>query len=307
MFQVSCSRRDPAVVSSRNSRAGGTVACAVGLLLISGLLAGCDRSPATTRNNAGTSDAVGESVADPEIRTEYPFSLIPGGVASDAELEAARAADPTLAKHYADVGFLRPAFLGHDQWRYASYREGPSIVWTDARIRVRAGEIVLADRSGNLIRGRCGNRLSDTPQFPVGFIQPPEAFFETPEISFVEPPLLPHTLRDDITFVSFPPFPPIEAPVLNGPIRPVPTTVTGGSEWPTGNPVAPVFVGAPPVLVVPPFSLAPPPPAHAPVVTPEPNSAWLLFSGGIFLGVSVWKLRFRRIPPKNPGRFADKP
>jgi hypothetical protein len=253
----------------------------VRLLLVAGLaIAGWDLVPKTDRKSAQEINETGERMIGPAIRAEYPLSLIPGGLATDAELEAARAADPILADHYADVGFLRTAFLPHDKLLYASYRQGRSIVWTSSPILVRAGELVLADRSGNLVRGRCGNRLSDTPRSPAAFVQPPEAISETPEIAFVDAPSLPPSSVNDLSFVLFPPFPAIEAPETVPVGRPVPTTVTVAP----GLPVGPFEFGTIPLN-----------PIWAPVVrrpgaTPEPGSGWLLIAGGILIAFG-WKAR----------------
>ncbi len=241
-----------------------------------------------------------ESSPQPEVRTEYPLSLIPGGVRSDADLEAARASDPVLAEHYADVGFLRPAVFDRNQMLYASFRQGRSIVWTSAPILVHAGEAVFADRTGNLVRGRCGNRLSETARSPAAIVEPPEVASESPQISFPAEPVLPDTsfssLDDSMTDLdaSLPSFPSIEEPPshpappspppgvpggdlteshwaaspfsMSFPVLPrIPNTLTSGPPWPS-KPVNTGIPGLVPVSQTPISS----PVVPGPVPTPEP-------------------------------------
>jgi hypothetical protein len=280
-----------APVSARMNR--GT---AVGLLLLPALvLTGCGRIAGKSYPRAQLSGTAEPSAAGTEIRSEYPLSLISGGVTSDVELEAARAADPVLADHYAEVGFLQPASLSRDQWLYASYRQGRSIVWTNSRIRVRAGEVVMADRSGNLVRGRCGNRLSDTPRLPVAFVQPPEATVEIPDISFVAPLVLPNLSRDGFAYIPFPPFPALAGPTTRAFIGSEGPTAVRKAEWSeegrsdrslSDGQLLPPLVSINPAFV---------PVMARPVVTPEPRSTWLLVAGGIFLMACDWRSRYRLV------------
>jgi hypothetical protein len=257
------------------------------LLIVSGLvLAGCRKAPLIPAANTSTSPALtAASAPDSGLRFVYPFSLIPGGVASDTEFQAARLADPLLEEHYADVGFLRPAILSADRWLYASYRRGASIFWTASRVHVRAGEVVLEDRTGNLIRGRCGNRLSDSPRQPVSQFQPPDSAFDSPEISFPDPPLLPASLEDR-SAPSFPPslpepaLPPVPA-TANAPLPPTLVRVSapsGGLFPPVANPLGtgiPLYAPAP---------LAP---------VPEPDTASLMLLGGVLVLIGCAKNRKR--------------
>jgi hypothetical protein len=215
------------------------------------------------------------------MRAAYPLSLVPGGISSDADLEAARASDPLLAAHYADVGFLRPAFLTQDQLFYASYRQGSSIVWTSSRIQVRAGESILADRSGNLIRGRCGNRLSETPHLPVGFVEPPHPVFETPQISFAPEVTLPDSSADQLAGLSISSFPSIEAPAPAPKISEIPTTFPVPPELALDpafddssvfGPLIPPLAARP----LPPYKIPPREPDKTP--TAEPDTARMLLT-----------------------------
>jgi hypothetical protein len=260
-----------------------TIRCGRLVLVAGFVIAGCGKAPPYTFHE--TESAIGSA-----IQAEYPFSLIPGGVASDEEFEEARVADPLLQEHYAEVGFLRPAFLLEDRWLYASYRQGDSIFWTNSRICVRAGEAVFADRSGNMVRGRCGNRLSETARLPVAFVQPAEAVFETPEISFVEPAVLPHDPRDDLASVLFSPFPPLEAPSIGIGSGNTPRTARiEPPEWPPDEPGIP-GTPIPFVVAIPPFTPVPQLPLPHPVMTPEPSGVWLFVAGGLLL-IACWRWR----------------
>ncbi len=268
------------------------------LVLFAGLAFSCWKLIPARAPQLEAAAPVGDPFS-PRIVTIYPLSLIPGGLQSDDTLETARASDPVLAKHYADVGFLRPAWLLRDQWFYASYRRGGAIFWTGSQVRVRAGEEVFADRSGNMIRGRCGNRLSEAPHNPVEFVLPPELAIETQEVSFAETPQLPKTPLNDLVSFSFPPFPPVE-PFKSRPDAPrIPTSV-GDDDGPWAGPAT--------LDPFPPF-----PPNFSPVrkpslITPEPNTFNLVVAGGIAAAaLAVCSKRFQRykIHPKPPPGFTS--
>lgn len=101
-------------------------------------------------------------------RPVYPYSLIAGGVRTPADLRWAVARDPDLADHYSDFNLrrVRLVTLPHDMWAYVSYRLPDGIYWTAKRAHLRHGEMLITD-SDHLARGRCGNRISEVPQFPV--------------------------------------------------------------------------------------------------------------------------------------------
>ncbi|MDE3166703.1 MAG: hypothetical protein KGN36_12930 [Acidobacteriota bacterium] len=115
----------------------------------------------------------------PEIvRAVYPYSVIPGGAWSRAELVGALGRDPVAAAHYR--GFR--AETAHVEWMpearaaYVSFRKDGRIYWTRHTVTLAAGEAVLSDGE-SLARARCGNRISFTPQQPAG----PEVDLETPQ------------------------------------------------------------------------------------------------------------------------------
>lgn len=208
----------------------------------------------------------------------YPHSLVACGVRSMDDVDAARANDPTLSEHYADLGILRPVILRADEMEYASFRQGARIVWTAQPVRVAAGELVLEDRAGNRLRGRCGNRLSPIPRTPKAFVMPPEMEHETPTVTLPEAPYLPSPPLEQVTF----PLPPVVAieqpPPANRPM--------GGFPFIPPIPIIPISGPASPV----PASFAPLPsrtPAVAvgSLIAPEPGTVWLavLALGGLAL------------------------
>jgi hypothetical protein len=234
----------------------------------------------------------------PAVRITYPFSLIPGGVHSDTEFEAARIADKQLEQHYSDVGFLRPVTITQDRFMYASYRRGKAILWTKKAVLVKAGELVFGDRSGNLIRGRCGNRLSDTPRQPVSEFEPPELIADRPTIEFPAPPeLTPAPLGD--------PYMPLGDPQEPGPSDD-PSPGCADSILDPGCAVEQAKVTSVPLIKSeknpdpdPPHTDLTDPPSSgaifwepgAAVATPEPGSFFLLLAGCGVIFVAVRRRR----------------
>lgn len=112
-------------------------------------------------------------------RDVYPYSVIPGGVASVAELAAAIADDPPVTTHYGDItpAAMHVETVDAPREAYMSYRIGDQIYWTKRKLALHPGERVLTDGRVT-IRGRCGNRLSDAPVQPTSDAEPPVAAFE---------------------------------------------------------------------------------------------------------------------------------
>ncbi len=97
-------------------------------------------------------------------RSVYPYSLVPGGVLSETELEDSIANDPVVAQHYHDIvpERLQLHRLNTPVNMYASYRSGNTVHWMSHTVRIPKGELVLSD-GVHMIRARCGNRLAFTP------------------------------------------------------------------------------------------------------------------------------------------------
>ena len=127
---------------------------------------------------SGTGAPVRSAVLRRERRPAYPYSVIRGGAYSSLELDHALERDPVVAVHYAGFDRARVHATRADggERLYASYRVRDNIYWTRKPVRLIAGESLLTD-GGNLARARCGNRLSLTPQNPIG----PDVDLDTPE------------------------------------------------------------------------------------------------------------------------------
>jgi hypothetical protein len=112
-------------------------------------------------------------------RPLYPYSVIPGGVASIAELRNAVAADPSVAVHYADFNLSQARIFTVSRQRraYVSYRIGAEIFWTSKTLFLRPGEALITD-GVHEARTRCGNRISATPQTPVSSQEPAIGAFD---------------------------------------------------------------------------------------------------------------------------------
>lgn len=219
--------------------------------------------------------AVRLSAASLVTRPVYPYSVIPGGVESGAELKTAILRDPVASDHYADfnVAKVRVVRLEQDQLAYVSYRMGDRIFWTSKKVRLPKGETVITDGEHEA-RTRCGNRISETPAQPVSPNEPPPQALlpsQPPQLVSI---LLPPT-------IDFPPAPPPAFPP--GPPLAPPPTPPGGFIPPPYFP--PIGGGGSPPPSVPPNHPGPPihsvPPAvpPPPVSVPEPGSFALLLLG----------------------------
>ena len=135
------------------------------------------------------------------MRPVYPFSVIPGGAYSAAELRNKLSADAVAARHYQKFQLAQVSSIETQSASlvYVSYRKGSSIYWTQKPIRLARGEKLITD--GVLYaRARCGNRISTTPEHPVALLEPPDYIFERPE-----------TWQPDIGPLPPPPDQPVES------------------------------------------------------------------------------------------------
>jgi len=205
--------------------------------------------------------------ASPAIMTAQPVfrhSVIPGGVHSAAELAEAMMRSPQVAAHFRDLDLRRmqPARLSRDGEYYLSSRKDGGIWWTARKHRLPAGEQVLAGGStDDLVRARCGNRLSLLPMRPV-----------MPEPS--EPS-------------------PLEFDEIEVPSLPVVTPVSSPSGmW------LPIIVPFIPVIVFPPGGGDNPGPTPP---IPEPATWAMMLVGLGLLGAGAWVRRGRdEGPPRAP-------
>lgn len=215
---------------------------------------------------------------------EYPFSVVPGGIANDDQFQA------NHQPHYADIGFLHRSVITEDKWMYSSYKKDGRIYWTAKPVKISRFELLLTDRTRHTtVRGRCGNLLSETPRTPVAFTEPPEAIMNLPPtFTVTEPPALiftpgsPDVLLPpiDTLYPPLPSWPTPGYPDLSAPGHPeasmpdIPVTVAGGGGSHAGWGELVYASGGP----------HPIPPR--PVVTPEPGAGTLLFIGLALLVVA---------------------
>ena len=132
----------------------------------SGAYAEADAAPA--RPVVQTVAAISAPLAHAGARRVYPFSIVPGGVSGREEVVHVLQTDQVVAQHYAGLQVARLGTVTVSKPRavYVSYRKGDKVYWTAQKVVLAQGETLLSDGS-NEIRGRCGNRVSDTPRLPV--------------------------------------------------------------------------------------------------------------------------------------------
>ena len=115
-------------------------------------------------------------------RLVYPYSIVPGGVASAEELREAAAHDPTIAAHYAGFDYQRAHIVEvkHPELVYLSFRRGNHIYWTSKQASLHMGEKLITD--GRITaRTRCGNQVSVLPQAKTTPEEPTIAELDRPD------------------------------------------------------------------------------------------------------------------------------
>jgi hypothetical protein len=236
-------------------------------------------------------------------RRIYPYSIVPGGVATRADLERRVATDQVVARHYAsfDIKKAHAVTVATPRAVHVSYRKGDKVYWTKNKIMLAQGETLLSDGTSEM-RGRCGNRISDTAMLPVAMGEPTAA--ELDESMNVAPDPLADGGLQNASFVfgdELPPGNPTQSrnfpgiapsnpapaePVTRGGMPSVPAGTPNGmgllpsryltvNEAPPGadtpaTPVTPPVVSDPPVITLPPVSSEPLPVVVPPVVEQPP-------------------------------------
>ena len=155
----------PNSVNTRRSRSVARLAVAGALAVFFGLTV---LNREDSRTAVGTTAIVAPVAVSTESRPVYRHSVVRGGVYSDAEAQTAAGRDGVVRTHYRDVNLrkLTPVVLDRSVDRYVSFRRNDRIYWSSRRMRVPKGEVLLSDGE-SLVRARCGNRLSETPQEPT--------------------------------------------------------------------------------------------------------------------------------------------
>jgi hypothetical protein len=244
-----------------------------------------------------------------EGRAVFKYSVVPGGVRSQAELAAAAQRDPIVRRHYEGIQFkdVKETHLNHDMQAYVSYRVKDKIYWTQRKLNLHKGELVLTDGK-NMVRGRCGNRVSLTKVMAPPGPEPSDAEFDVteahPPVAAAAPLAVASAGKSHVPGVA-PIIPAAATGVLPATVAShsklpflVPAALAGGAVGALyakngGNhsnsfvPTGPSTPNDPTPPVIPPVT----PPATPPVTNaPEPSaSVWLLAFG--FGWLFVWSRR----------------
>jgi hypothetical protein len=117
-----------------------------------------------------------------EPRRVFKYSVVPGGVNSPEQLTEAADRDATVRDHYQGIYLsqVTKTQLDQDMSAYVSYRLKNKIYWTQKKIRLHKGELVLTDGE-HMVRGRCGNRISVLPVGSGAGPEPAEPQFDVEE------------------------------------------------------------------------------------------------------------------------------
>ncbi|MBV9503087.1 MAG: hypothetical protein JO138_27260 [Acidobacteriaceae bacterium] len=228
------------------------------------------------------------------LRPIYPYSVIPGGAFSQAELLRATQRDRYIQQHYRDfdVRHARLVTLGADRYQYVSFRIRDRMFWTKKRLRIPRSEVLLTD-GWNYARTRCGNRLSSYPHPETTDSEPSAASLSLPPLT---PKLLPDlevVKTSDLDSPGELPTLPLETPALVSPLPSsgLETLLSGPAGSPFYAPPAyiPLFGGPggdEPLIhsgEVPPLDT----PVTAPAEVPEPTGLYVF---GMSFLVSLWIL-----------------
>ncbi len=103
-------------------------------------------------------------IYDAPVAKVYPYSLVPGGVHSVAELRAAFRKNPAYAAQFPNFDFTTAHIVHLHRWAYVSFLKGNKVFWTSKLQLI--DEDVLTDGK-YFIRLKCGNAISPVPQVPT--------------------------------------------------------------------------------------------------------------------------------------------
>lgn len=175
------------------------------------VLAGCHSSPRAAEKRTGAARR-----SDVRHRALYPYLVVPGGIETAAEAQKAASDDPLVAEHYRDVRLdaLESVALHREASVYVSYRKNGKIYWTRKRVRLQAGEKLLSN-GPDLIRQRCGNRVSFEPREPVAEPEEGEPVSEVFNTPLPASGLVPDEALPPLAWNLFPTIPAVAAPAFS--------------------------------------------------------------------------------------------
>jgi hypothetical protein len=209
----------------------------------------------------------------PQIaRVVYPYSIVPGGIASVAELRSAIARDYVVFDHYSTFHLDRARIIRLDQDRlvHVSYRIGDRVYWTKRALRLRKGEALITDGE-ETARTRCGNMISKSLGGAVSPNEPTEPELNAP----VETPHPSADLVSDNRLPELVPPPPRDVPLPS--YTPPPLPPVAATPWSGGG--SHLFIPLPEPTPRRRQTGSPTPP---PVVsTPEPGTAIQFLVGAL--------------------------
>ena len=234
------------------------------------------------------------------LRPHYPFSIVPGGIYSPAELQADLSKDPLVREHYSDFD-ARDAHLvtlTEDRYQYVSYKLKGEVFWTKKKLRIPKGEVLLSD-GRSYARTRCGNRLSDIRRGKTTPFEPSESILSMPPY---HPPAGTVEIADAPPPVEFSqefPMLPFEGPQPS-PFLPTGTPMSIPAPFTPATPFAPLtpsstpggFVPGGPTVPTTPNTPTTPTTPTTPSEVPEPSTISLL--GLAFIGSAGILAWFKR-------------
>jgi PEP-CTERM motif len=226
-------------------------------------------------------------------RVVYPYSIVPGGVTSAAELHQAADHDATVGEHYRGFDYSRARVVEVREPRlvYLSYRRGQKVYWTRKQASLHKGEKLLTDGKMTA-RTRCGNQVSLLPQAQTSPDEPTMAELDRPDAVASGMQSFPSNF--DSTLLEVDPGLPIgpasPGGLAGGPVGGtppgtfIPLPIGGGTGVPVNN-------GCVPTPAKPCQNPPPPPPPPPPPTVPEPGTILLVASGAAAILARVRKSR----------------
>jgi len=231
-------------------------------------------------------------------RTVYPYSVIPGGIASVEELKKVMDDRPDIARHLEGFNLEKAKLVRVTEPRsvYVSYRRGEGFFWTTRRLTLAKGELLITDENHTL-RGRCGNDVSDAPREPTSSSEPTIKELETPLLASnvssqpdsMPPPSLDFLPSGVSPNGSLPLIPLSDAPPpIPGALPANPTPASPNPDPPSADYFVPPFL-YPPFI---PTGNSAVPHSAPPNSMPEPSTLLLVFLASAGIGAKrLWEKR----------------
>jgi PEP-CTERM motif len=219
-------------------------------------------------------------------RIVYPYSVIPGGVESPAELREAADHDPVVAQHYASFDYrtAHVVEVKDPKLVYLSYRRGNHVYWSRKQAHLHKGEKLITD--GRITaRERCGNQVSVLPQANTSPNEPSMAEMDHP-VAVASGMQRAFPSSFDSSLLNIDPGLPF-GPVAGGPLA--------GGPFPGGFMPMPIGAGGitgssnPPTCTGTGCNPPPPPPPPPPTPVPEPATLLLFGSGAAVVIARLWQ------------------